>query len=414
MIRILYLSQYFPPEAGATQTRAYEMARYLVQAGQSVTVLTEIPNHPSGITPSTYRGKFYERANLEGIDVIRVWVKASPKKTFSNRMLFYTSFMFNAILVGAFLRRKSYDVILASSPPLFVGGAGLILSYLKRLPLILEVRDLWPASAVALGEIHNATVIRWATRLEEACYRRAVQIITVTASNKAYLTQRGIPNHKLAIIPNGANTDLFRFNEQARQQLRRELAVDDKFLAIYAGIFGIAQGLEQILSAAKKLAQESGYHFLLIGEGPQRTQLLQIVADQQLSNVTVLPEQPREKIPEYLSASDVAIIPLRNIPLLRTALPTKLFDAWACERAVVCAAEGEGHLLVQMVNGGLNIPAEDPPELVAALRHLRDHPAIRIQMGKRGRAFTEQNYSHHTLAQKLCKSIQDVVNGKYN
>jgi len=165
-MNILYLSQYYPPEIGATQARAYEMVRGLVRTGHHVTMMTEVPNHPTGIIRSAYQGKIYERTNEDGIDVIRVWVKASPVKGFRNRMAFYLSYMFMATLVGLFLTRKKYDVIYATSPPLFVGAAALILSYLRFTPLVFEVRDLWPKSAVALGELRNPFFIRLAEKLE--------------------------------------------------------------------------------------------------------------------------------------------------------------------------------------------------------------------------------------------------------
>src|SRR5512139_1192627 len=155
-MRILYISQYFPPEAGATQTRAYEMARNLVRLGHQVTMIAEIPNHPSGIIPPEYRGKLIERADLEGIDVIRVWVKTSPVKNFRQRIVFYLSFMLASIFAGLFLARGHFDLLYATSPPLFVGASGLLISRVRRIPFVFEVRDIWPESAVALGELSNA------------------------------------------------------------------------------------------------------------------------------------------------------------------------------------------------------------------------------------------------------------------
>ncbi len=163
-MRILYLSQYFPPEVGATQTRAHEMARNWVRLGHQVTMLTEVPNHPSGIIPPAYRGKLYERSQLDGIEVVRLWVAASPVKTFRSRMAFYLSYMASAALGGLF-ERGPFDLIYATSPPLFVGGAALAISYLRRIPLVFEVRDLWPESAVVLGEIKSQRAIALATRL---------------------------------------------------------------------------------------------------------------------------------------------------------------------------------------------------------------------------------------------------------
>jgi glycosyltransferase involved in cell wall biosynthesis len=401
-MRILYLSQYFPPEAGATQTRAFEMARNLVRLGHAVTMLAEVPNHPSGIIPPAYRGKLYERADLEGIDVIRVWVKASPVKSFANRMLFYLTYMVNATLVGLFLAGGRYDLIYASSPPLFVGGAALALSRLRRLPLVFEVRDLWPESAVALGEISNPAAVAWATKLEEACYRRARLIVVVTQGILERLQQRGLPAEKLAFVPNGANVDLFQFQPEGRQRLRAELGLQDKFVAIYAGIHGIAQGLETLVEAARQLRDDPSLHLLLVGEGPKKAEITALVAEHGLTNLTLLPEKPRESMPDYLSAADVAIVPLRNVELFKGALPSKMFDAWACERPVLLSSlEGEARQVVEAAGGGLCLPPEDPAALARALLQLKNDPVANAIMGRQGRAHTIAHYSRQALAEKL-------------
>lgn len=409
-MRILYLSQYFPPEAGATQTRAYEMARNFVRLGHSVTMLTEIPNHPSGLVPPAYRKKIYEHSFLDGIDVRRVWVKASPVKNFPNRMAFYLSYMVNAVLAGLFLAREPYDLLYASSPPLFVGGAALALSALKRIPLFFEVRDLWPASAVALGELTNSRAIRWATLLEEACYRHAKTVVVVTHGIRDHLLERGISEEKLLLIPNGANVELFQFDPACRAQVRERLGLEHKFIAVYAGIHGIAQGLETLVETAHRLEHETSdlaglVHFLLIGDGPQKAKIIALAQQYQLSNLTFLPEQPREAIPAYLSAADVALVPLKNVDLFRGALPSKIFDAWACQRPVILSVDGEARQILETVQGGLFVPPEQEQALVAAIRFLNSNPDEREQMGERGRVFTVQHYSRQALAEKLIDQI---------
>jgi glycosyltransferase involved in cell wall biosynthesis len=408
-MRILYLSQYFPPEVGATQTRAYEMACGLVQAGHHVTMIAEVPNHPSGIIPPEYRGKWIERTTLDGIEVIRVWVKASPVKTFLSRMAFYLSYMVMAALAGLFLARGRYDAIYATSPPLFVGGAALIISTLRRLPLVFEVRDLWPESAIALGELRNPRAIHWATQLEEACYRRAKKIIVTTQEMVEYLVNRGFPATKIQVIPNGANTDLFCFDPEARQRLREQFGLADKFVVIYAGLLGIAQGLESSLDAAEYLATtEPLVHFLYIGEGPVKTQLQKKSAAAALTNVTFLPAQPRETIPGYLSAADSALIPLTRQRLVG-ALPSKMFDAMACQRPVILSAEGEACQVLAAARAGLTIPPEDPEALVQAIRQLQSTPELCAQLGQNGRQAVIANYSRQAQAQQLSQLLQAIM-----
>lgn len=408
-MRILYLSQYFPPEAGATQARALEMARNWVKLGHTVTMLAEIPNHPSGIIPPEYRGKLYERSLLEGIDVIRIWVKASPIKNFRNRMLFYLSYMLNSALAGVFLAHGRYDLVYATSPPLFVGASGLFLSWFKRIPFVFEVRDLWPESAVELGELSNPRAIALATRLENACYRRARLIVVVTQGILDRLIGRGIDAAKLILIPNGANVELFQPRETARARLRQELGLEGRFVAIYAGIHGIAQGLETVIEAAALLKDDPTIHFLLVGDGPKKAELINLAQRYNLPNLTFIPEQPRETIVDYLSAADVALIPLRNLDLFKGALPSKIFDAWACELPVIINVEGEATRIILQAQAGISIPPENPQALAEAVRSLSTQKGACREMGKRGREFTLQRFSRQSQAQRLAQSLENLI-----
>lgn len=411
-MRILYISQYFPPESGATQIRAYEMARNFVRRGHEVTVISEIPNHPSGIIHPYYRRKLYERVELEGIDVIRVWVKASTVKNFRNRMIFYLSFMFNAILAGVFLTRNSYDLIYASSPPLFVGGTALVLSYVKCTPLIFEVRDLWPESAIELGEISSKRAISWATHLEEACYTRARSIIVVTQGIRERLIERGIPAKKLALITNGANIEHFQFQPEQRAHLRKELKLENKFIILYAGIFGVAYDFNTIIEAAKLLIEDPTIHFLIIGDGPKKADIATILSDDATQNLTLLPEQSYDTISGYYSASDVTIIPLRRNKFFKGTLPVKIFDAWACQRPVLlCNVEGEASQIISEANAGLVVPPEDVGNLITAVRRLYASPDLCNQMGINGRNYTKENYSRQTLADQLLSLLESISQG---
>jgi colanic acid biosynthesis glycosyl transferase WcaI len=408
-MRILYLSQYFPPEAGATQTRAYEMATGLIRAGHQVTMLTEVSNHPQGIVHPAYRGKLWVRENLDGIDVLHVWVKASPVKTMRTRLAFYLSYMVNATLAGLLLRHK-YDVIYATSPPLFVGGAALALSHLRRTPLVFEVRDLWPESAVALGELNNPRFIRWATWLEEACYHRARHIVVVTQGIRDRLIERRIPEAKLSLIPNGANTDLFHNQPDAGAAVRRELGLSDRFLVVYAGIHGIAQGLETVLQAAQHLEDMgvSDIHFLMVGDGPCKADLLRLKAKMALSNVTMLDAQPRETIPAYLSAADIALVPLRKLELFKGALPSKIFDAWACECPIVLSMEGEARKVLEQAQAGVYVEPEYPQGLAETIQALSKDRDRCHGYGKNGRQFVEAHYSRQAQAQRLAALLEPL------
>jgi glycosyltransferase involved in cell wall biosynthesis len=287
--------------------------------------------------------------------------------------------------------------MVATSPPLFVGGTALFLSYLRRIPLVFEVRDLWPESAVALGELKNPRFVRWATWLEERCYARAQRIVVVTTGIRDRLVARGY-GEKLALIPNGANTDLFRPQPEAGRALRERLGLGDRFVALYAGIHGVAQGLETVLEAARLQPE---IHFLLVGDGPCKADLVRLKEELGLPNVTMLDAQPREEMPAYLSAADVALVPLRKVDLFQGAVPSKLFDAWACACPVALSIAGEARTVLERAGGGIYVEPEAPDQLAAALRELStDRPRCR-EMGAAGRRFVEVHYSRQAQAREL-------------
>lgn len=407
-VRILYFTQYYPPEVGATQTRAHEMAAYLTEQGHHVTIITEVPNHPSGVIPPAYHGRLSERRLENGIDVLRLWVWASPEKTFKSRMRFYLSYMGIAALAGALIRGK-YDLVYATSPPLFVGAAGLAAAAVRRIPFIFEVRDLWPESAVALGELSGKRAIKAAEALEGLLYRRAAQVVAVTQGIYDRLLERRVECDKLALVPNGANTEHFRFLPDERAALRTQLGLRDKFVVMYAGIHGIAQGLETLLQTASLLQDSPDIQIVFIGEGPRKAALAQLLADMNLQNVTMLPEVPSSKIPSYLSAADCTIVPLRDEPLFRGALPSKMFESWACERPIVLSVAGEARRVLEQANAGIACRPEDPADMARAIRALRDNPAVAEEMGKSGRAFVLTNYSRRAQAQVLERILRTVT-----
>lgn len=408
-MRILYLTQYFPPEIGATQTRAFEMASGLSRAGHEVTLITEFPNHPTGIIPSDYKRKVFERSRQDGIQVIRVWVKASPKKTFSSRLIFYLSYMVMAAFAGLLLARGKFDAVYASSPPLFVGGAALAISYLRRMPLFFEVRDLWPESAVQLGVLSDKRAIRWSTRLEEVCYRRSQHVIVVTNGIKRRLIDRGFADKKVTVIPNGANTDLY-FAQPADPHLQQQLGIDpDDLVVIYVGLVGLIHGLETVIYAAELLLQHRDVRFLFVGDGPRKNAIVKLSNEKSLSNVHFHDAVPERQLPGYIALAQVGLHVQRRLEVSRTALPVKVFSYMACELPIIIAAEGEGAQLVDDAQAGIIVPAEDPSKLAKAILSLKSDPVKRQEYGQNGRRFVEANYSRQSQAAELTKLLERTV-----
>jgi glycosyltransferase involved in cell wall biosynthesis len=408
-MRILYLTQYYPPEIGATQTRAYEMARGLVRAGHEVTVLTEMPNHPHGVMAPEYRGRLIARSREDGVDVIRVWVKTSPAKGFRTRMAFYLSYMGMATVTGQLLIDDKYDLIYATSPPLFVGAAGLALSYGRRTPLVLEVRDLWPESAVQLGELHNPQAIAMATQLEEACYRRARHIVVATAGIRDRLLDRGLPASKLTLIPNGANTERFAPQPQDGLLARRFGLTNDNFVALYTGLHGLAHDLELILDTAERLRGQQEIVFLLVGNGPTKADLKAQAAQRNLTNVRFLDAVAEAELPAILAQGDVGLEALRDLAIARGTLPVKMFSYMACELPVILAIEGEAATLVQNAQTGLIVPPGSADDLAAAILSLHADPERRRAMGRNGRALVLAHYSRQAQAAQLANLLASVT-----
>ncbi|MBL6996195.1 glycosyltransferase family 4 protein [Desulfobacula sp.] len=411
-MKILYISQYFPPEAGATQTRAFENARYLKSKGHDVIVLCEIPNHPAGIIFKGYQGRLFKKEVLEGIRVLYIRVFTSQRKNFLTRLAFYLSFMAGASLAGMFLLKDKFDLIYATSPPLPAAGAGLWLSLYKKNPFYFEVRDIWPDSAIELGELKNSFVIKMAGKLESMCYARAKKVIAVTKGiEKALKNEKQIPVHKVEFIPNGATIDSF-FRDQVRgENLRSDLGLHNKFIVLYAGILGIAQNLETLLNAADELRHCSDIHFLVAGAGPKKAALESRAARLGLKNLDFIGERPRNAMPELYSAVDAALVPLAKKEIFKHARPSKLFDAWACETPVLLGIEGEAKNLLDQCGGGVSYRPDDHRDLAKKIMAMKNIPwTYRRQMGKNARLFVEKHHSRRVQAAKLEKLIVDGQN----
>ena len=398
-LRLLLVTQYFHPEVGATQTRMREFARHLARLGHRVTVVCEFPNHPHGIMPPEYRGKWFEPDRLDGFDVLRVWVKASPVKNFKTRLLFYFTFMVMAVLAGFKLRGR-FDAVVATSPPLPVALSGWALSVLKRARFVMDVRDLWPTAAVALGELSNPKLVRAAEVVERFLYRRADRIVAVTEGFVAHIAPRCGDPSKVHLIPNGTITEIFH-PDRADPALRGRLGLNGQFVCTFAGTMGIAQGLPFLLDLAKSLADVPDVRFLFIGTGPVRERIVAKQREEGIANVIFHDQVPLEEITEYLTMSDVLLVPLRADPVFDTFIPSKMFDYLACRRPVILGVDGEARRMLEGRGGGLFARPEDLESYRAAVLALRADPALRAKMAAEGYAWVTAGYTRAAQAQRL-------------
>lgn len=396
-MKILYITQYFYPEVSATSNRAYANAKFFAAAGHNVGVVTEMPNHPKGIIYDNYKGKLYCREKLDGIDILRTWIYTSPKKTFIKRIMFYVTFMFFGAII-ALLNWRRFDVIYVSSPPLFVGFIGLLIKKIfPKTKFVFEVRDLWPKSAIDIGELKNKTIINFSEKFENKLYRVSNKVIAVTEGINDYINNI-IPG-KSVLIPNGVDLSLYETKGRT----------DEKFIIVYTGTLGLIHGLEIIIKAAKKLKEESDIIFQFIGDGPKKVELKKLAADYKLRNVDFIDSVPVDQIKTYLTSASVGISTTKKLELCKGTLPVKIFGYMACELPVLSSGWGESAILIDKSGAGLNSEPEKVDELVDRILWMKRNPDKISQMGKKGRLYVEKNYNRKEQAKEIENLLKSIV-----
>ncbi len=411
-MRILYVSQYFPPEMGAPAARVYELSRHWAAAGHRVTVLTGFPNHPTGVVPPEYRSAWRRgmaRETLDGVEVVRTWLYPAPNRSPRERMLNYASFFFSACLRGLFLGRP--DIVIGTSPQLLSALAGWLISRVKRCPFVFEVRDLWPESLVASGiGSDRSSLVRILDRLAMLLYRHADCIVVVTDAFKENLvSRRGLPPEKIQVIENGVETDIFNPGADG-SAVRSELGLDGRFVVSYIGTLGYAHGLDVVVEAAARLqASFPAVVFLLVGEGADRLRIEAQVRARELVNVRLLGEQPRRRVPEFIRASDACLVVLRQAELFTTVIPSKMLEFMACGRPVILAVDGQARKILEDARAGVAVPAGDPSALARAVETLHDNPGLCTMLGEQGRTFVERHYQRRAKASTYLRLLEPLA-----
>ena len=397
-MRTLIVTHYFPPETGAPQARLSALAATWAADGDRVTVLTGMPNHPTGLVPPAYRGAIRRREHRDGYQVIRTWLYATPNEGVARKTVGHLSFMISSVLLGG-RRCGPADTVVVSSPTFFSIGAAWLLARMKRARLVVEIRDLWPAIFVELGVLTNHRLIRLLERLELAAYAAADRVVVVSDGFRANLIDRGVPDSKVHTIRNGVTLDRFDPWAAADPRVRERLgARGGDCLVLYLGTHGISHGLPGVADAAARLAGEP-VHFAFVGEGADKPRLRRRVADLALDNVTLRPGVPHEEVPALLAAADICLVPLRDVPLFSAFIPSKMFEYLAAGKAVVGAVAGEAAQILREA-GALVVPPEDSAALADAIRLLAGDPQRRQAMGRRGRSHVERCFDRVALARE--------------
>jgi len=406
-MNILYISQYFPPEAGATQARAWEMTRHLAGRGHRVTVLCNLPNHPAGEMRPAYRHRWRSVETQDGVHIIRTWVYARPRRNRRVRAAFYISFFFSSLAAGWNLSGP-FDLVYATSPPPLAGLVGWLLARRFRCKFVYEVRDLWLEMARELNMVRRRPLIFAAERFDHLLYGRADAIVAVTRGIRERLAEKGLAG-KLRLIHNGANPDEF---SDRGQDLKSRLGYDGRFVVLYAGVLGLAQGIDSILELVERFRGVASVQFVMIGQGPLRPLVEKWQKRHATLNFTLLDEIPREQMAGYFSMADCGLVPLKKRSLFLGALPTKMFDCWACSRPVILSVDGEARKELEACGGGVYVEPENIEAMAGAIRFLQAHPRQRRRMGMAGRAHVVAHFSRRAAAEALEKALQEVAAGR--
>lgn len=415
---VVVISQFFTPEMGAPAARFHDFGRLLVQRGHRVRVITGFPNSPSGVVPEAYRGQLSRREVIDGIEVLRGWLFTSPRLSKLTKTLGFASFAATASLRGL-AGGLSADVVIATSPPPTVGVPGMLTARRLRTPLIFDVRDIWPEAIALSGRLQSPALIRFLEAIERRVYAASAAVSVVTEGKRERLMEKGVPEEKIAVIPNGV--DLSRFDDdgssdpagEGRAILRRHGVADDRFVVLYAGVFNPPQGLDILLDAAQKLEANAGaggtrVQFALIGHGSERERLERRAAAEGLSEaVRFLPEQPRENIPPLLCAAGAVAVTLRKRRDSHT-VPSKLYEAMASGRPVLVSADGAPAEILAEAKAGLGSAAGDLDGLLAGVEALRDDPTAAAEMGACGRAYAAR-FDRRELVVRLEELLHRVV-----
>jgi len=399
-MKVVILTQYYPPEVGAPQNRLSEFALDLKRRGHAVAVLTAMPNYPAGKIYHGYQG-LLRRERWNDIEVIRTYIYPTLSTGIVKRLLCYFSFVVSSLLIGGWFVDPP-DYILTESPPLFLGISGYLLSRWKRARWIFNVSDLWPESAVRLGLLRPGLALRLGESLEAFCYRRA-WLVTGQSSGIVQSIKERFPGAPTYYLPNGVDTKRFR-PDCATPEARSLLSKGPGCVVLYAGLHGLAQGLEQIIEAAAHLRNENGIQFVLVGDGPTKQALVKAASARKLTNVTFLEPVPYKDMPAILAAADILVVALAaHIP---GAVPSKLYEAMASGRPLIAVAAGEPAEIVSKREAGVVVQPGDIEGLVTALRCLASDPLKRLRLRDRAREAAVKEYDRAAVASRFVEYLE--------
>ncbi|MEZ5757428.1 MAG: glycosyltransferase family 4 protein [Emcibacteraceae bacterium] len=401
-MKVLFITDNFPPEVNAPAARTYDHCKRWVESGADVTIITCVPNFPQGKVYDGFKNKLYQKEYIDGIKVIRVWSYITANEGFLKRIIDYTSFAFMAFWVGLF---QSCDVIIATSPQFFTTFTGWSLSKLKMRPWVFELRDLWPESIVSVGAMKKGIAIEIFEKIEQFMYRSADMIIPVSDAFKKHLIGRGIPAEKIHVVTNGVDPQKFPVKEK-NEKLLKKLNLENKFIIGYIGTHGMAHGLDFIIRTLKKI-NDSSIHFLFVGDGAAKLSTEQLAGELELNNVTFLPPVSKDEVSEYVGLSDAVLVPLKKSDTFKAVIPSKIFESAAMSKPILLGVDGQAREIVEQYNAGLYFEPENEEEFIKSVTEIKNNRILyaNIQCGEKKLA---DAYDRNRLADKMLSYISTL------
>ncbi len=405
-MHILFLTDNFPPEVNAPASRTFEHCREWVKRGHTVTVITCAPNFPKGKVYEGYKNKLYQTEYMEGIKVVRVFTYITANEGFVKRILDYISFMLSAVPASLFVKKT--DLVIGTSPQFFTACAAYIVSRIKRIPFVFELRDIWPESVKAVGAMEDSMIIRFFERVEMFLYRKADKIIAVTNSFKQVLIKRGIDPKKIEVVTNGVDLSRFSLREKD-MELVRQYQLEGKFTAGYIGTHGMAHGLETIIETAGMMQQQDDdtFRFLFLGHGAKKQELMDSVAKKGLNNIIFVDSVGKDEVARYWSILDASIIHLRRTPLFASVIPSKLFECMGMGIPVLHGVLGESAEIVKEVECGIPFEPENARDLFQCLYDLQKDKKLYARFCQNGLKGAKQ-FERRVLARTMLEIMQNI------
>tara|TARA_B100001250_G_scaffold379124_1_gene369520 strand:- start:977 stop:2197 length:1221 start_codon:yes stop_codon:yes gene_type:complete len=406
-MKILFLTDNFYPEKNAPAKRTLEHSKEWIEMGHTVTVITGVPNFPKGKIFKGYKNKIYQNEIIDKISIKRVWTYVAPNKGFLFRIIDYLSFMISSFFCGLFT--KKHDVIIATSPQFFTLVSGYLISLFRRTPLVIEIRDLWPESIIALGSVKkNNFFIKFLYKIAHHIYRKSSLIIVVTNSFKDHLSDIKIDKNKIIVVKNGFNFDRTLSPNRSIKEIEKRYDIRaDQFIVSYIGTIGMSHGVDIVIRAAEKI---NDIMFLVVGEGAEKENLINISKAKSLKNIKFIDSIDWQEIVNINQLISANLIHLKDLDIFKTVIPSKIFESMALKKPILAGLNGESLEIIKQSKSGLKVIPEDENSLIDKIKYMQSNQALLISLGTNGNNYVEQNHNRKKLAYKMIKSIESIVN----